>query len=88
MEISPIQFILQEKRTLSNAFTVTELCVTGSMRTTPSLSMRAGTRIVISSKVSKVTLLTAWLLYLASTKELQVEHKVQRDKLYNLLCRK
>ena len=42
---------------LSDAFTVMEVCVTGSMHTTPSLSMRAGTQTVHSSKVSKVALL-------------------------------
>ena len=55
MEISPIQFIFQEKRTLSGASTVTEVCVTGSMRMTPSLSMRAGSPTASSSKTSKVT---------------------------------
>ena len=33
---------------LSGVPTVTEVCVTGSMRTTPSLSMRDGTRTVVS----------------------------------------
>ena len=55
MKISPIQFIFQEKRTLYDASIVTEVCVTGSMRTTPSLSMRTGSRTVHSSKTSKVT---------------------------------
>ena len=45
-----------------DASTVTEFCVTGSMRTTPSLSMRAGIQTVPSSKVSKVTTLIANLV--------------------------
>ena len=55
MDISPIKFIFQERRTLSGVSTVTEVCVTGSMRTTLSLSMRAGSRTARSSKTSKVT---------------------------------
>ena len=42
---------------LSDVSTVTELCVTGSMRTTPSLSMRAGIQTAHSSKALKVIFL-------------------------------
>ena len=43
---------------LSGAFTVMEVCVTGNMRTTPSLSMRDGIQTEPSSKVSKVRILS------------------------------
>ena len=44
----------QERKTLFDAFIVTEACVTGSMRMTPSLNMRDGIRTVPSSEASKV----------------------------------
>ena len=41
---------------LSGVSTVTEVYVTGSMRMTPSLSMRAGIQTARSSKASEVAL--------------------------------
>ena len=39
---------------LSGVSTATEVCVTGSVRTTPSLSMRDGTQTVRSSEASNL----------------------------------
>ena len=43
-------YLFQERRTWSDVSTVTEVCVTGSMRTTPSLSMRDGSQTAPSSE--------------------------------------
>ena len=52
--LSTNYFNFQERRTLFDVSTVMEVCVTGTMRTTPSLSMRDGIRTAPSSKASKV----------------------------------
>ena len=48
-KFSLVFFVLKVKEMLSGVSIVTAVCVTGSMRTTPSLSMRAGTQTVRSS---------------------------------------
>ena len=50
----------------SGAFTVYEVCETGTMRTTPSLSMRDGTQTVPSSEVQflkKVKWIIKYILF-------------------------